>query len=119
MAFEQDQRISRSGQPRAGAVAHPLPAAAQPDPRDAEEIIQDVFYELVEANRLLMPIEHVTGWLYRVARNRIIDLFRKKRPESFSGIAVADSTRPFCSQEDSAFRLTTGQRRFIPQRTAR
>ena len=55
-----------------------------PDPRDAEDILQDVFYELVEANRLLMPIEHVTGWLFRVARNRITDLFRKKKPESFS-----------------------------------
>ena len=61
-----------------------------PDPRDAEDILQDVFYELVEANRLLMPIEHVTGWLFRVARNRITDLFRKKRPESFSDTAVLD-----------------------------
>jgi len=55
-----------------------------PDPRDAEDILQEVFYELVEANRLLMPIEHVTGWLFRVARNRITDLFRKKKPETFS-----------------------------------
>ena len=61
-----------------------------PDPRDAEDIVQDVFYELVEANRLLMPIEHITGWLFRVARNRITDLFRKKKPESFSDTAVAD-----------------------------
>jgi RNA polymerase sigma factor (sigma-70 family) len=61
-----------------------------PDPRDAEDILQDVFYKLVEANRLLMPIEHVTGWLFRVARNRITDLFRKKRPESFSDTAVTD-----------------------------
>jgi RNA polymerase sigma factor (sigma-70 family) len=52
-----------------------------PDPRDAEDILQEVFYELVEANRLLMPIEHVTAWLFRVARNRITDLFRKKRPD--------------------------------------
>jgi RNA polymerase sigma factor (sigma-70 family) len=44
----------------------------------------------VEANRLLMPIEHVTGWLFRVARNRITDLFRKKKPESFSDTTVAD-----------------------------
>jgi RNA polymerase sigma factor (sigma-70 family) len=44
----------------------------------------------VEANRLLMPIEHVTGWLFRVARNRITDFFRKKTPERFSDIAVAD-----------------------------
>ena len=59
-----------------------------PDPADAEDIVQEVFYELVEANRLLMPIEHVTGWLFRVARNRIIDLLRKKRPEAFSDAAV-------------------------------
>src|SRR6266536_5641909 len=49
-----------------------------PDPRDAEDVLQDIFYKLVEANRLLMPIDHVTGWLFRVARNRIADLFRKK-----------------------------------------
>jgi RNA polymerase sigma factor (sigma-70 family) len=60
-----------------------------PDPRDAEDILQDVFYELVEANRLLMPIHQVTGWLFRVARNRITDLFRKRRPERFSDAAVA------------------------------
>jgi len=59
-----------------------------PDPSDAEDIVQEVFYELVEANRLLMPIEHVTGWLFRVARNRITDLFRKKKPENFSDAAV-------------------------------
>jgi RNA polymerase sigma factor (sigma-70 family) len=52
-----------------------------PDPRDAEDILQDVFSALVEANRLLMPIDHVTGWLFRVARNRIIDLFRTRTPE--------------------------------------
>jgi RNA polymerase sigma factor (sigma-70 family) len=59
-----------------------------PDPSDAEDIVQEVFYELVEANRLLMPIEHVTGWLFRVARNRITDLFRKKKPETFGDAAV-------------------------------
>ena len=52
------------------------------DPRDAEDVLQDVFTELVEANQLLMPIEHVSGWLFRVARNRIIDLFRRKKGES-------------------------------------
>jgi len=57
-------------------------------PSDAEDILQEVFYELVEANRLLMPIEHVTAWLFRVARNRIIDLFRKKRPEPLSDAAA-------------------------------
>jgi RNA polymerase sigma factor (sigma-70 family) len=62
-----------------------------PDPRDAEDILQDVFAELTEANRLLMPIEHVTGWLFQVARNRITDLFRKKRPESVAAAADADT----------------------------
>jgi len=59
-----------------------------PDPSDAEDIVQEVLYKLVEANRLLMPIDHVTGWLFRVARNRITDLFRKKKPEPFSDAAV-------------------------------
>src|SRR4249919_3281690 len=61
-----------------------------PDPSDVEDILQEVFYELVEANRLLMPIDHVTGWLFRVARNRITDLFRKKKPEAFSDAALED-----------------------------
>jgi RNA polymerase sigma factor (sigma-70 family) len=86
---QQDQSISE-------AIARDEPRLRNfirrrvPDPRDAEDILQDVFYELVEANRLLMPIEHVTGWLFRVARNRIIDLFRKKKPESFSDAVDED-----------------------------
>jgi RNA polymerase sigma factor (sigma-70 family) len=59
-----------------------------PDPADAEDIVQEVFSELVEANRLLMPIDHVTGWLFQVARNRITDLFRRTKPETFSDAAV-------------------------------
>ena len=51
------------------------------DPRDAEDILQDVFRALVEANRLLMPIDRVTSWLFRVARNRITDLYRTRTPE--------------------------------------
>ena len=88
MSLEQDRRISevvKREQSRLGNFIR----RRVPDPRDAEDILQEVFYELVEANRLLMPIEHVTGWLFRVARNRIIDLFRKKKPESFSDAAVA------------------------------
>ncbi|HEX4824163.1 MAG TPA: sigma-70 family RNA polymerase sigma factor [Candidatus Polarisedimenticolaceae bacterium] len=54
------------------------------DPSDAEDILQDVFAQLLEANRLLMPIEHVTGWLFQVARNRIVDLFRRPHEESAS-----------------------------------
>jgi len=64
-----------------------------PDARDAEDILQEVFAELVEANRLLMPIDHATGWLFRVARNRITDLFRRRRPERFSDLVVPDDER--------------------------
>jgi RNA polymerase sigma factor (sigma-70 family) len=52
------------------------------DPGDAEDILQDVFYELVEAYRMMRPVEQVTAWLFRVARNRITDLFRKKSREA-------------------------------------
>jgi len=71
-----------------------------PDARDAEDVLQEVFYALVEANRLLMPIEHVTGWLFRVARNRIIDLFRKTRSERLSDTALADENDELLHLED-------------------
>jgi RNA polymerase sigma factor (sigma-70 family) len=87
MAFEQDQRISEVVTREQSRLRNFIRRRV-PDARDAEDILQDVFYELVEANRLLVPIEHVTGWLFRVARNRITDLFRKKRPESFGDIAA-------------------------------
>src|SRR3989449_4091696 len=88
MALEQDKRISEVFKREQARLLNFIRRRV-PDPRDAEDILQDVFYELVEANRLLMPIEHVTGWLFRVARNRVTDLFRKKKPESFSDSAVA------------------------------
>jgi len=53
-----------------------------PDEADAEDILQDVFGELVESYRLLKPVEKVAAWLFRVARNRITDLYRRKRPSS-------------------------------------
>ena len=59
-------------------------SARVPDQGDAEDILQDVFYELVEAYRLMKPIQQVSAWLFRVARNRIIDWGRKKKPEALS-----------------------------------
>lgn len=59
---------------------------------DVEDLLQDAFYRLVEANRLLMPIDYVTGWLFRVARNLITDLFRKKRPENLADLAIEDES---------------------------
>ena len=88
MALEQDERIAEVVAREQSRLRSFIRRRVS-DPRDAEDILQDVFYELVEANRLLMPIHHVTGWLFRVARNRITDLFRKKQPELFSDSAIA------------------------------
>ena len=84
---EQDQRIG-DVVAREGTRLRTFIRKRVADPLDAEDVLQDVFYKLVEANRLLMPIDHVTGWLFQVARNRITDLFRKKRPERFSEMDV-------------------------------
>ena len=67
---------------------------------DAEDLLQDVLAEMVEAYRLLMPIEFVTGWLFRVARNRITDLFRKKRPEAFGDALSEDEDGGLLDAED-------------------
>ena len=99
MALEQDQQIADVVE-RERARLRGFIRRRVADPRDAEDILQDVFYALVEANRLLMPIEHVTGWLFRVARNRITDLFRKKKPESFGETAAADEEDARLQMED-------------------
>ena len=83
MSLEQDRRITEAVKQEQSRLRNFIRRRV-PDPRDAEDILQEVFYELVDANRLLKPIDHVTGWLFRVARNRITDLFRKKKPESLS-----------------------------------
>lgn len=60
------------------------------DTSEAEDILQDVFYELLEAYRLMKPVEHVTAWLFRVARNRMVDLFRRKKPSSLNNPVSAE-----------------------------
>jgi RNA polymerase sigma factor (sigma-70 family) len=99
MTLEQDRRISEVVKREQSRLRNFIRRRV-PDPRDAEDILQDVFYELVEANRLLMPIEHVTGWLFRVARNRITDLFRRKKPESFSDGATGGDDEERLRLED-------------------
>ncbi|MGA7513302.1 MAG: sigma-70 family RNA polymerase sigma factor [Candidatus Sulfotelmatobacter sp.] len=99
MSLEQDRRISEVVKRERSRLGNFIRRRVA-DPRDAEDILQEVFYELVEANRLLMPIEHVTGWLFRVARNRITDLFRKKKTESFSDAAVAGDDGELLLLED-------------------
>lgn len=71
-----------------------------PNEADVEDLLQEVLFELVRAHRVLMPIEFVTGWLYRVARNRITDLFRKQRPENFSDAVRADEEGELLNVED-------------------
>lgn len=99
MAVEQDQRIAEVVE-RDRSRLRSFIRRRVPDPRDAEDVLQDVFYALVEANRLLMPIDHVTGWLFCVARNRITDLFRKKKPERFGDTAGADADDGLLPLED-------------------
>jgi RNA polymerase sigma factor (sigma-70 family) len=77
---EQDQRISEAIA-RDGARLRNFIRRRVADHGEAEDILQDVFYELVEAYRMMKPVEQVTAWLFRVARNRIIDLFRRKKRE--------------------------------------
>src|SRR5215472_7914385 len=84
-AIEQDRQISEVVAEQ-GARLRSFIRRRVPSDADADELLQDVFFELVRAHRLLLPIDHVAGWLYRVARNRITDLFRKHAPE-FSNAA--------------------------------
>ena len=96
---EQDQRISEVVKRERSRLRNFIRRRV-PNPADVEDILQEVFYELVEANRLLMPIDHVAGWLFRVARNRITDLFRRKKPESFSDARVEDEDGDVLRVED-------------------
>jgi RNA polymerase sigma factor (sigma-70 family) len=93
MMSEQDRRIAEAIEREQGRLRNFIRKRV-PDRRDVEDVLQDVFFELVEACRLMKPIEEVGAWLFRVARNRIIDGFRKKRPES------STMTRPIPDDED-------------------
>ncbi len=91
MTAEQEQRISEAIEREQPRLRNFIRRRVS-DPGDAEDILQEVFYELVEAYRMMKPIEQVGAWLFRVARNRIIDLFRKKKPDAFISdpIAIAE-----------------------------
>src|ERR1700676_1201118 len=87
MTAAQDQRISDAIAREQARLSNFIRKRV-PDIADAEDILQDVFYELVESYRLMKPVEQVSAWLFRVARNRITDLFRRKKPQS-----LQDETR--------------------------
>src|SRR6202048_5572113 len=81
MTVEQDQQISEAIERERPRLRNFIRRRV-PDQSDAEDILQEVFSELVEAYRMMKPLEQVTAWLFRVARNRITDLFRARRREA-------------------------------------
>lgn len=87
LAAEQNRRISETIA-REQARLRKFIRRRVPDDGDAEDIFQEVFYELIDAYRLMKPVEQVGAWLFRVARNRIIDLFRSKRPSVLGNDAL-------------------------------
>ena len=97
--IEQDRRISGVIAEQ-GSRLRSFIRRRVPNDADVEDLLQEVFFELVEANRLLKPIDFVTGWLYRVARNRITDFFRKKKPETFTDAALEGEDGELLEIED-------------------
>ena len=99
MTREQDQRISAAVEKEQSRLRNFIRRHV-PDPGDAEDILQDVLYELVEAYRLMKPIEQAGAWLFRVARNRITDRFRKKKAMLVSDLAQVDEDGEMSSLEE-------------------
>jgi len=100
LTAEQDQRITETVE-RERARLRNFIRRRVADASDADDVLQEVFYELVEAYRLMQPLEQVSAWLFRVARNRITDLFRKKKPQAFANdpIAFAEDGEPFSFED--------------------
>src|SRR5260370_19809633 len=99
MTREQDRRISAAVEKEQSRLRNFIRRHV-PDPGDAEDILQDVLYELVEAYRLMKPIEPAGAWLFRVARNRITDRFRKKKATLVSDLAQAEEDGEMSSLEE-------------------
>lgn len=91
MMAEQDQQISEAIEREKPRLRNFIRKRVA-DQSDAEDILQEVFYELVEAYRMMKPVEQVTAWLFRVTRNRITDLFRSKKRQASTepGARTAD-----------------------------
>lgn len=87
-ALDQDLLISEAVE-RDGSRLRNFIRRHVNDRDDADDILQEVFYELIESYRLMKPIEQVSAWLFRVARNRITDRFRKRKPVSLSDVAAS------------------------------
>src|SRR5690348_14730344 len=100
-AREDDRRILEASARYRARLANFIRRRV-PDRGEAEDILQEVFYELVAAYRLFEPVEEAGAWLFRVARNRITDFFRKKKPQAFADQPEGTEEgepRPFRSEE--------------------
>jgi RNA polymerase sigma factor (sigma-70 family) len=100
MTSQQDESISEVVKQEKQRLRNFIRSRVQ-DPLDAEDILQEVFYELVVAFRLMQPLDHVAAWLFRVARNRITDRFRKKKPDASLDTqpAIVDDEEPLLLRE--------------------
>ncbi len=99
MMAEQDERISEAIDRDKTRLRNFIRRRVA-DPSDAEDILQEVFYELVETYRLMKPIEQVGAWLFRVARNRITDLFRKRKPGASTNDPIVAEEGELLTLED-------------------
>jgi RNA polymerase sigma factor (sigma-70 family) len=99
MTDEQNRRIAQTVERERGRLRNFIRRRVL-DETEAEDILQDVFYELVEAYRLMKPVEQVGAWLFRVARNRIIDRFRQRRPEAAPKVAAREEDEEWFDWED-------------------
>ena len=100
MAAEQDHRISETIARERGRLLNFIRRRID-DEGEAEDVLQEVFYEFIEAYRLMKPIEQAGAWMFRVARNRIIDWFRRKKPTSLSEPVRAEGEDGSLLLEDS------------------
>jgi RNA polymerase sigma factor (sigma-70 family) len=99
MTHEQDRQISEAVEQQRSRLRGFISRRVA-DPSDVEDILQEVFFELVEAYRLMKPVETAGAWLFRVARNRIIDRFRKKKPEPLADLNVESEEGEMLSLEE-------------------
>lgn len=96
---DQDERISRAVEQESARLRNFIRRYVS-DPAEAEDVLQDVFYELVQAYRMMKPVEQVAAWLFRVARNRTIDLFRKRKREQVGTPVVENEEGELLRLED-------------------
>jgi RNA polymerase sigma factor (sigma-70 family) len=99
MTLEQDRQISQAVEQQRSRLRSFISRRVA-DPSEVEDILQEVFFELVEAYRLMKPVETAGAWLFRVARNRIIDRFRKNKPEPLADVRALSEEGEALSLEE-------------------